>query len=113
MNIHEDLQREEVTSTAKGVLFGNSFRLTPPTERSRDTFTEKCILAAKSNGTALVTTSQLFYAAQYLTMVGAPEYAAACRFVLLNGIGVISRPPPPHNESAPPSDAQCGAQLLA
>lgn len=106
MNLHEDLQREEVTSPAKGVLFGNAFRLTPPTERSSDSFTEKCILAAKSNGTALIATSQLFYAAQYLTRTDAPEYAEACRTVLLNGIGVVSLPPPPENESSPPNDAQ-------
>lgn len=33
MNIHEDLQREEVTKSAKGVLFGNGFRLSPLNER--------------------------------------------------------------------------------
>jgi hypothetical protein len=26
MNIHEDIQREEVTTPAKGVLFGNGYR---------------------------------------------------------------------------------------
>ncbi|BAQ44246.1 hypothetical protein [Methylobacterium aquaticum] len=29
-NIGEDLEREEITEPAKGVLFGNGFRLTPP-----------------------------------------------------------------------------------
>lgn len=33
MNIHEDLTREEVQEPAKGVLFGNAFRLSPPSER--------------------------------------------------------------------------------
>ena len=109
MNLHEDLQREEVTSPAKGVLFGNSFRLTPPMERSPDTFTEKCILAAKSNGTALVSTSQLFFAAQYLTRTDAPEYAAACRTVLMNGSGVVDLPPPPEIARDVAADAQGGA----
>lgn len=32
MNIHEDLQRDEVAKPAKGVLFGNAYRLSPLAE---------------------------------------------------------------------------------
>ena len=50
MNLHEDLQREEVSVPAKGVLFGNAFRLTRPEDRKEEPFTDKCILAARSMG---------------------------------------------------------------
>jgi hypothetical protein len=51
MNIHEDLQREEIKTPAKGVLFGNGFRLSPLNERDTQ-FTEKCINSARSSSTA-------------------------------------------------------------
>lgn len=102
MNIHEDLQRDEVITPAKPVLFGNSFRLIPPNERSQDSFTEKCVLAAVSSNTALVTTSHLFYAAQYLTRVTSPQYAEACRAAILNGAGVVTIPSPPVLDLASP-----------
>src|SRR5262249_27797174 len=44
MNVHEDLQREEVKSPAKAVLFGNGYRLSPPECREVQ-FTDKCINA--------------------------------------------------------------------
>jgi hypothetical protein len=52
MNIHEDLQREEVSLAAKGVLFGNSHRLSPLSERDAP-FTEKCVSAALTTSIAL------------------------------------------------------------
>lgn len=110
MNIHEDLQRDEVTTPAKAVLFGNSFRLSPPSERSPDSFTEKCVLAAVSNNTALVATSHLFYAAQYLTRIASPQYAEACRAAILNGTGVVTIPSPPVVDLAsPPSNNERSA----
>lgn len=89
MNIHEDLQRDEVTTPAKGVLFGNGFRLTPPTERAVP-FTEKCVLAARSSGTALVATQDLFKVAQYLSGEKDEAFATECRKVLLSGVGLTS-----------------------
>ena len=65
MNILEDLERDEIEHPAKGVLFGNSFRLTAPNGRTEQ-FTTKCIAAAKQNGTALMSTLELFKAAKYL-----------------------------------------------
>lgn len=94
MNIHEDLQRDEVISPAKAVLFGNGFRLTPPEERGPH-FTEKCITAAESSLTALVATPDLFVAAQYLSGHADDQYAKRCREAILLGKGVVQLPAPP------------------
>jgi hypothetical protein len=94
MNIHEDLQREEVSSPAKGVLFGNGYRLTEPSKRDVQ-FTEKCIVAAQSSSTALVTTTDLFKAVQYLSGNADVEYAKRCRKAILNAAGLAALPEPP------------------
>lgn len=94
MNIHEDLQREEVTKPAKGVLFGNGYRLVSPSDRATQ-FTEKCIAAAQSSSTALVATSTLFTAVQYLAEEPDAAYAKKCREIILNGTGLVSFPTPP------------------
>lgn len=94
MNIHEDLQREEITTPAKGVLFGNGFRLIPLTERGVQ-FTEKCIVAARSSGIALIATQELFTAAQYLSGEKDEAFAGACRKALLCGVGLTSFPAVP------------------
>jgi hypothetical protein len=60
-NINEDFQREEVEVPAKGILFGNGYRLRDPAERP-DEFTAKCMTNAKRLGTALVRTSDLYEA---------------------------------------------------
>ncbi len=103
MNIHEDLQREEVLSPAKGVLFGNGFRLTPPQDREPQ-FTEKCISAALLSSTALIPTSELFRVAQYMVETADEVFASACRESILNGVGLISLPATPVAE-APDSEA--------
>ena len=94
MNIHEDLQREEVSAPAKGVLFGNGYRLVPPDERELQ-FTEKCIAAARSSSTALLTTSNLFVAVQYLSEQPDDDYAKRCRKAILAGVGPVTLPGPP------------------
>jgi len=91
MNIHEDLQREEVTKPAKGVLFGNGFRLSPLNERNTQ-FTEKCISAAQSSSTALLTTAELFRAVHDLLKKPNEDYAKSCRKAILAGVGVVSLP---------------------
>jgi hypothetical protein len=98
MNIHEDLQRDEVTKPAKGVLFGNGYRLTPPLERSTQ-FTAKCITAATSQGTALIATSSLFRAIQYLSGNFDEEYSRECRAAILNGVGLVEIPTPPDSKT--------------
>ncbi len=94
MNIHEDLQREEVSAPARGVLFGNGYRFMPPGERGAQ-FTEKCIIAAQSSSTALVTTSDIFAAIQYLTSQDDDGYAKQCRDAMLTGTGYVRLPSPP------------------
>ncbi|RMT96255.1 hypothetical protein ALP39_00690 [Pseudomonas marginalis pv. marginalis] len=101
MNVHEDLQREEVMHAAKGVLFGNGFRLLPPNEREIQ-FTDKCISAAHLSSTALVSTMEIFKAVQYLTECMDEEYAAACRQSILTGIGIVTLPDPPIHAIASP-----------
>lgn len=94
MNIHEDLQREEVTKPAKAVLFGNGFRLQEPKERP-DPFTEKCQSAASITSTALVFTPDLFRPVQYLLSRPDDQYARACRQAVLSAIGRVQFPAPP------------------
>jgi hypothetical protein len=60
MNINEDLAREEVTSPAKAVLFGNAYRLLPIVER-KEIFTEKCLIASERSKVALINTVDLFF----------------------------------------------------
>jgi hypothetical protein len=94
MNIHEDLEREEVSTPAKGVLFGNGYRLSLPGDRAVE-FTEKCIAAAQSSSTALVTTSDLFAAVQHLSSNQDDDYAKRCREAMIAGSGLTKLPAPP------------------
>jgi hypothetical protein len=103
MNIYEDLQRDEVTQPAKGVLFGNGFRLACPAEREAQ-FTDKCVTAAQSSATALVATSELFKVIQYLADQSDEAFASTCRRAVLNGVGVVTLPDPPV-DTAPTPDA--------
>jgi hypothetical protein len=77
-NLQEDFAREEVTSFAKGVLFGNAYRLTAPLER-QEAFTAKCFEAARRAKIALVRTSDLFEPARYLKNHNDTAYAEECR----------------------------------
>lgn len=94
MNIHEDLQREEVSEPAKPVLFGNGFRLQEPAARP-DPFTEKCHAAASTSSTALVSTADLFPPVQYLLAHKDPAYASACRAAIMATVGRVGFPSPP------------------
>lgn len=98
-NLQEDFARDEITEYAKGVLFGNAFRLRPPGERG-EYFTEKCLSAAKRVGAALVRTPDLFPVAKYLQVnTGDTEYARQCREAIFKANGEIVAFP------APPADA--------
>jgi hypothetical protein len=91
MNIHEDLQREEVTSPAKPVLFGNGYRLKPLPERPNP-FTDKCDSAAAASSTALVFTPDLFPPIQYLVTQPDADYARKCREAILSTVGRVTFP---------------------
>jgi len=95
MNILEDYERDEVKEMAKGVLFGNAHRLTPPDERGTF-FTDKCMSAAKRSGVALVRTTDLFPIVQYLSTTEDVGYAQNCRIAILESLGeVVEFPKPP------------------
>jgi len=86
MNIHEDFARDEVSAMAKGVLFGNAYRLTELDTRG-EYFTEKCLTASKRSGFALVRTPDLFFAAKHILETQDVEFAAQCRKVIIETSG--------------------------
>jgi hypothetical protein len=88
MNIHEDFERDEVTQMAKGVLFGNAFRLQPIDKRG-EYFTDKCKTAAARSGAALVQTPDLFRIVQYLSGNSDEDYARRCRETIVTSLGEI------------------------
>ncbi len=101
-NLDEDFAREGVTAYAKGVLFGNAYRLQPVAERG-DFFTEKCKTTAERMKVALVRTPDLFVAARYLAGTTDSEYARACREAILSTNGqVVAFPNPPGAKGAVP-----------
>lgn len=95
-NINEDFEREVVDDPAKGILFGNGYRLQDPSAREGQ-FTEKCLKNAKRLGTALVRTSDLYDVALYL--LNHPhdeEYKLKCRDALEKTTGeIVSFPETP------------------
>ena len=97
-NLNEDFAKEEVNEFAKGVLFGNAFRLQPVETRGA-TFTEKCQTAAARLGVALVRTSDLFIPSRYLKTHKDIEYARQCREAIFMTSGnVVVFPAPPVDE---------------
>ena len=55
----EDYERPEVSEYARGILVGNAYRLTAPSERGPP-FTDKVLSAAERRGILLVDTNELF-----------------------------------------------------
>lgn len=88
MNIHEDFDRKDVDTMAKGVLFGNAFRLMPPQDRP-EYFTDKCKVAAQRSGTALIRTPDLFRVIQYLSEVSDEAFASDCRRAVFETNGSV------------------------
>lgn len=87
-NLNEDFAREGVTEFAKGVLFGNAFRLKSP-EGREGPFTEKCKTAATRLGAALVHTPDLFAPCRYISESSDATYARHCREAIFNAKGSI------------------------
>lgn len=95
MKILEDYSRENVDKIAKGILFGNAFRLQKLNKRN-DYFTTKCVMAAKRNRVALVRTPDLFWVVKYLCGERDAAYAKKCRLVILQSEGeIVNFPEPP------------------
>lgn len=94
-NIVEDFEREGVEDYAKGVLFGNAYRLTDIENRG-DFFTEKCIKGANLAKIALVRTPDLFFVAKYLLENDDKPYAELCRKVFFETEGNVTNFPKPN-----------------
>lgn len=89
-NIREDFarKREDESSYAKGVLFGNAYRLKRLGERP-EFFTVKCRAAADRGNVALVRTPDLFLVVQYLNERRDKKFAAACRDAIVKSRGEV------------------------
>ncbi len=100
-NLHEDFSLDEIDEMAKGVLFGNGYRLEPPEERV-ETFTAKCLKATKRTGIALVRTPDMFEPTRYLKEHPEDQdYATACRRAIADTEGaIVEFPTPPIEETA-------------
>ncbi|MBM2710276.1 hypothetical protein JQK88_03325 [Mesorhizobium caraganae] len=94
LNVHEDFEREDVKKIAKGVLFGNGYRLLPIEERE-EPFTDKCLSASTASSTALVSTPDLFLVAQYLSDNADSDFAKKCRLAISSTVGRVCFPPVP------------------
>jgi len=105
MNIHEDFARDEIDEPAKGVLFGNAYRLTPPEERG-DFFTQKCLTSAKRSQTALVRTTDLFAVTRYLSIKKDARFAKKCRTAILSGVGIVEFHEIPEPKSITSTDVE-------
>ena len=94
-NIHEDFEKENVDVYAKGVLFGNAFRLKPVAER-KHAFTDKCVAGAQRIKVALVRTPDMFEPARHLKARHNAAYARRCRRAIFEAEGtVVQFPDPP------------------
>lgn len=91
-NLQEDFAREEVTAFAKGVLFGNAYRLMPLDGR-KGFFTAKCLSGAKRSKVALIRTPDLFEIAKYLKSNKDAAFARDCRAAILQAEGEVVRFP--------------------
>jgi hypothetical protein len=92
-NIREDFARQESGMYAKGVLFGNAYRLRPPVERPAS-FTTKCHAAASRGKVSLVRTADLFPITRYLEDRADEEFASKCRAAIVSTEGAVVTFPP-------------------
>ena len=86
-NIQEDFAKGIKESFAKGVLFGNAFRLTPIADR-KPAFTEKCVKSALRTKVALVHTPDMFEPARFLKTSRDATYANRSRRAIFEAEGV-------------------------
>ena len=87
-NVQEDFKREEITTPAAGILFGNGFRITDSRKRE-ELFTTKCVQAAKSFNHILVRTPDLFQVVKHIRESGDDDFAKSCRDAIKNSLGQI------------------------
>lgn len=96
-NINEDFERDDVDAPAKGILFGNGFRLTIP-EKREEQFTQKCLTNAKRLNVALVRSADLYKTIVYVLDNPADEiFKKACRQAIESTAGkIVNFPTPRH-----------------
>jgi hypothetical protein len=91
-NLTEYLSKEEVTDPAKGILFGNGYRLTEPKDREIG-FTDKCIKVSLHSNIVLVHTHELFPIVNYLNENTDDSFKLLCRKALLQtASGIVKFP---------------------
>jgi hypothetical protein len=91
-NLDEEFgKREELAEQeyAKGVLFGNAYRLRALSDRPEDYFTPKCMTSAKRHCIALVRTPDLFWVAKYLREHKDSDFAAKSRQAIFTADGQV------------------------
>ncbi len=93
-HILEDFEKKSVSEYAKGILFGNAFRLKDPDERG-EFFNRKCLQGASRAGIALVSTIDLYIAAKDVVEGGGEKYAKLCREAIKQTHGNIVNFPSP------------------
>lgn len=110
-NIGEDFERDEVDEPAKGLLFGNGYRLSPPSERAEQ-FTKKSLTNASRLGSALIQTADLYPVVLHLLDNPTDEiFKAACRAAIEDTHGGVVDFPSPGQSQMPVKDADAGSVL--
>lgn len=96
-NIGEDFEREEIEHPAKGILFGNGYRLTAPEARPEQ-FTQKSLTNAARLGSSLIRTTDLYPIALYLLDNPKDDaFKTACMTAIESTAGGIVEFPVPLN----------------
>ncbi|WOB77836.1 hypothetical protein [Brevundimonas nasdae] len=94
-NIGEDFERDCISVPAKGLLFGNGYRLSPPDQRAEQ-FTQKCFINAKRLGSGLIRTIDLYDVAVWILDNPTDEkFKAACRKAIEDTSGEVVEFPQP------------------
>ncbi len=93
-SLSADFERDDVDEKAKGVLFGNPFRLTDPKDRE-EWFTQKAISGAEREKVSLVKTSDLYVIVKYIKDKKASDkFINDCRKAIYEQSGVVKFPKP-------------------
>ena len=86
--LNEDFERDDVTEKAYGLLFGNPFRLEPPSKR-KSPFTDKCRNGAQREKIGLIETVELYKVSKYLMENKDEEFKKECRKTIFDNLGEI------------------------
>lgn len=91
--LNEDFDRAEISEFAKGILFGNPFRMTPLAERPEG-FTNKVVIAAERSAISLVYTYQIFDVLRRARATASLDEASAFMSALVDHPGGLFLWPP-------------------